>query len=128
MADAKTTTKPAKADAYVVPQQKVKTLDSKDYDLGWTAQAPSRPEPGADLNPVTFSKDQLPYPEVMKEQGVPIESYLAHFGNVEGATVNEGVLVDDDSGEPLSEALPADVVEVDAGTSPVAVSKAAKKA
>lgn len=97
MADAKTS-------AYEAPKQRVKTADSGEPDIGWTNQAGSRPDELADPNPVTFSKDELPVPAVMIEQGVPIESYLAHFGNVEGASVDEGVLVDA-SGKPVSENL-----------------------
>jgi hypothetical protein len=138
VADAKTTTKTAEStgsakaanDKYEIRPQRVRTLDSKDYDLGWTVQADSRPEPDEDLNPVTFTKDQLPRPEVMREQGVDLQSYLAHFQNVEGATVDEGVLVDD-SGTPLAEVLADrdDEVETGTGTNPVAVNKraAAKK-
>lgn len=103
MADAKTDDK-----KWVAPKQRVRTVDSKDYDLGWTVQAPNRPVEPDEMNPVTFSKGELPDPVIMKEQGVPVESYLAHFGNVEGATVDEGLLVDDDSGKPLSEALEAE--------------------
>lgn len=135
MADANTTTQAAEsngsakaADTYEIRPQRVRTLDSNDYDLGWTNQAPTRPAEPDELNPVTFSKDQLPHPEVMKEQGVPLDSYLAHFGNVEGATVSEGVLVDDGSGEPLAESLTGESSDVDnlgTGTSPTAVSKTA---
>lgn len=122
MADAKTKS----SDEYQIRDQKVRTLDSKDYDLGWTVQAPNRPVQPEDMNPVTFSKDQLPHPDVMKEQGVNLESYLAHFGNVEGATVSEGILVDEDSGDPLVKTLPDksdEVVDETTGTNPTAVSK-----
>jgi hypothetical protein len=118
----------AKSDeTYEIRPQKVKTLDSKDYDLGWTNQAPNRPVEPEEMNPVTFTKDQLPNPAVMAEQGVPLESYLAHFHNVEGATVDEGVLVDEDSGKPLSEHLVdnggVEDVPGAPGTNPVAYSK-----
>ena len=103
MADTKSTK--TKADTYEIREQRVKTLDSKDYDLGWTVQAPNRPEEPPENNPVTFTKDELPDPAEMAEQGVPIESYLAHFANVEGATVDEGILVDEKSGQPVSETL-----------------------
>lgn len=114
------------ADAkYEIRPQKVRTLDSKDYDLGWTVQADTRPVEPEEMNPVTFSKDQLPNPAVMAEQGVPLDSYLAHFGNVEGATVSDGVLVDEDSGDPLHESLEGEVEDVAGapGTNPVAYSK-----
>lgn len=133
MADAKTTTKNAEStgsaktdEVWEAPPEKVRTLDSKDYDRGWTVQASSRPGPPEEMNPVTFSKDQLPHPDVMKEQGVNLQSYLAHFGNVEGATVSEGVLVDEDSGDPLSTTLPDksdEVVDDTTPTNPTAVSK-----
>ena len=97
----------AKTDQYEIRAQRVRTLDSKDYDLGWTVQAPSRPVEPPENNPVTFSKDELPDPAEMVEQGVPIDSYLAHFANVEGATVSEGVLVDEGSGEPVAKTLTA---------------------
>ena len=132
MADAKTTTKPAEStgSAYDKLPQRVKTADSSEPDIGWTVQAGSRPDELADPNPVTFSKDQLPRPAVMKEQGVPVESYLSHFDNVEGASVDEGVLVDD-SGQPLSESLAdndEDAVDETGTTNPVAVSKSAPPA
>jgi hypothetical protein len=111
VADAKTTN-PAEVDSattnsrkWEAPPQRVRTSDSTDYDLGWTNQHDSRPAVPDELNPVTFSKDELPDPAVMQEQGVNLQSYLAHFGNVEGATVKEGVLVDEDSDQPLAEAL-----------------------
>lgn len=113
MADAKTTN-PAEVDSATTksesrkwepPHQRVRTSDSTDYDLGWTNQHDSRPAVPDELNPVTFSKGELPDPAIMKEQGVNLQSYLAHFGNVEGATIDEGVLVDDDSGKPLAETL-----------------------
>lgn len=115
----------AKTDEYEIRPQRVKTLDSKDYDLGWTNQAPHRPVEPEEMNPVTFTKDQLPNPAVMAEQGVPLASYLAHFGNVEGASVEDGVLVDEDSGDPLHESLDGDVEDVPGapGTNPVAYSK-----
>jgi len=120
VADAKTTTKDAEStgSAYDKLPQRVKTADSAEPDIGWTVQSGPRPDEVADRNPVTFSKDQLPDPAVMVEQGVPVESYLSHFGNVKGATVDEGVLVDDDSGQPVSETLVDDA-------DPVAAKKAA---
>lgn len=120
------------ADAkYEIRPQKVRTLDSKDYDLGWTNQAPHRPVEPDEMNPVTFSPDQLPNPAAMAEQGVPLDSYLSHFKNVEGATATDGVLVDEGSGKPLAETL-ADGAEVEEvagapGTNPVANSKRAAK-
>lgn len=89
MAEAKTTTKPAESTpakaeaAYVVPKQKVKTLDSGEYDLGWTAQAPTRPEEPPEANPVTLSKAELPDPDEAAAQGVDVETYMANFTNVE---------------------------------------------
>lgn len=131
MADAKTTKtaeSTGSADKYEIREQRVRTLDSRDADLGWTVQAPERPAPDADLNPVTFHPDQLPHPEVMKEQGVDLRSYLSHFANVEGATVDEGVLVDEESGKPLAETLGDRETEVlniedSSGTNPVAFAK-----
>lgn len=129
MADAKTTKtaeSTGSADKYEIRPQRVRTLDSRDSDLGWTVQAPERPAPDEDLNPVTFSKDQLPHPEVMREQGVDVRSYLSHFSNVDGATVDEGVLVDED-GTPLAETLGGDTeilnIEDSSGTNPIAFSK-----
>lgn len=135
MAEAKTTTKSAEStgsaddNKYKIREQRVRTVDSRDTDLGWTVQAPERPAPDEDLNPVTFHKDQLPHPEVMKEQGVDLRSYLAHFANVDGATVDEGVLVDEDSGKPLADTLAdgrdTEVLNIEdsSGTNPVAFSK-----
>jgi hypothetical protein len=93
VADAKTTkaaestgsvtaTRTDEAPAYEVPKQKVKTLDSKDYDLGWTSQAPTRPEEPPEMNPVTLSPDELPDPESVAEQGIDVETYMANFTNV----------------------------------------------
>lgn len=92
MAEAKTTTKtaestgPAKAEtttAYEAPKQKVKTIDSAEPDIGWTAQSSSRPDGVADRNPVTLSKDELPDPDEAAAQGVDVETYMANFTNVE---------------------------------------------
>jgi hypothetical protein len=93
VADAKTTkaaestgsvtaAKTDEAPAYEVPKQKVKTLDSKDYDLGWTAQAPNRPEEPPEMNPVTLSPDELPDPDEVAAQGIDVETYMANFKNV----------------------------------------------
>lgn len=132
MAEAKTTKNAESTgsadDQYQIREQRVRTLDSRDTDLGWTVQAPERPAPDEDLNPVTFHKDQLPIPEVMREQGVDMRSYLSHFTNVDGATVDEGVLVDEDSGNPLADSLgdrDIDVrnIEDSSGTNPVAFAK-----
>jgi hypothetical protein len=89
VADAKTTTTgsagPKKnppsdgGEGWEAPAQRVKTVDADEYNLGWTAQSPSHPEVPEELNPVTYSRDQLPDPAAMVEQGVPIENYLAQF-------------------------------------------------
>ena len=79
----KTDEAPAAPVAYEVPKQKVKTLDSQDYDLGWTAQSPNRPVEPDELNPVTLSKAELPDEDAVAEQGVDVETYMTNFTNVE---------------------------------------------
>lgn len=105
MADASTTTTPTdEAQAYEIRPQKVKTLDSKDYDLGWTNQAPTRPVEPPEANPVTLSLDELPDPDEVAAQGIDVQTYMAYFTNVEGAEVVDGRLVTDDSGHPVAAA------------------------
>lgn len=113
MADASTTTPdagstaPANPDEYQIGKQKVKTLDSKDYDLGWTVQAPGRPVQPSELNPVTLQPEELPDPVEAADMGVDVESYLANFTNVVGTEVTDGGLVDAESGKPVIEDLTA---------------------
>jgi hypothetical protein len=91
VADAKTTTKTAepvdsapKAELAPTeaPKQKVKTIDSGEPDIGWTAQAGSRPDELADRNPVVLATSELPDPAALAEQGIDPETYLANFTNV----------------------------------------------
>jgi hypothetical protein len=87
VADTKTTktVEPTGSDskAWEAPEQKVKTLDSTDFDLGWTAQAPTRPEEPPELNPVTLKAEELPDNDAVAEQGIDVKTYLAYFTNVE---------------------------------------------
>lgn len=74
-ATAKTDTKAAEDTGRELPAQRVKTIDSAEETLGWTAQHGSMPEPTPDKNPVTFSADEMPDDETLKEQGVDVETY-----------------------------------------------------
>lgn len=85
MADAKTTKtaeSTGSAAAWEAPKQKVKTLDSSDYDLGWTNQAAVRPAEPPEANPVTLAKNELPDDGELAAQGIDAETFKAYFTNV----------------------------------------------